>query len=486
MDDSGLSDPNPGVTVRNTYYNDLSGLAVNGDTVIFSGRLITNGLAEPYASSIVAFIKDFDAGWGYHGMASAYLFLTPDGDTFEVSKVIDGDGAHIQFGFEWQAPPARTNPAASSYVGNFGEILLTNALVLDVAGITGITPKPANVRFGSNVTLTATTTGSDLTYQWSKGGVDLNDGPGISGTKTNALTLTNVQGDREGVYTLVVTDVSANSATSSVPVYVYNPDWLYYDRARAPFQGYINVWSGDNLISSPPGSGDAGTSPKASWGWAVDPPTTLRAGMDTSTDVVTLQPNTTVYDGATNTMDPAYINPDGSPAAYLEQDYYIQNDKLVGDTLVFAGYCSSNSLDPQYTATAWIKVSQDWSVEYRYDTNLVAGQPFILTVPSSSTTNRSVAQYGFAIWGPCNSSTNPVTQGACEVKVYSPISASRSGGNINLEFPTVLNHQYSVQYKTDLTDAAWNTLATTNGTGVNIAIPDAATGSRRLYRLATQ
>jgi hypothetical protein len=73
--------------------------------------------------------------------------------------------------------------------------------------------------------------------------------------------------------------------------------------------------------------------------------------------VVTLQPNTYVFDNATNTADPNYINPDGSAAAYLEQDFYAQNDSLVGDTLVFAGYCSSNSLDSKYTATAWVKVS---------------------------------------------------------------------------------------------------------------------------------
>src|SRR5439155_24640504 len=125
---------------------------------------------------------------------------------------------------------------------------------------------------------------------------------------------------------------------------------------------------------------------------------------------------------------------------------------LAGDTLVFAGYCTSNNLDAQYTATAWIKVSQDWSVEYRYDTNLVAGKPFILTVPSSATTNRTYAQFGFAIWGPDNSATNPITQRAVEVKVYSPLSAARSGANINLGFPTIINHSYTLQYKTDLTD----------------------------------
>jgi hypothetical protein len=185
-------------------------------------------------------------------------------------------------------------------------------------------------------------------------------------------------------------------------------------------------------------------------------------------------------------MDPAYINPDGTAAAYLEQDWFAQNDSLVGDTLVFAGICTSNSLDPSYTATAWVKVSQDWSVENRYDTNLVAGKPFVLTVPASATTGKTYAQFGFAIWGPDNSSTNPITQRAVEVKVYSPLSASRSGGNLNLSFPTVINHSYALQYKTNVTDGTWNSLSTNNGTGTTVTVPDATTSARRFYRLWIQ
>jgi hypothetical protein len=415
-----------------------------------------------------------------------YIYPLTNGEVFSVSKTITGDGSHVQYGFEWVGPPARTNAAATSYVGNLGYILVTNALISQAAGIVSISPNPAQVQLGSNVTLTAVTTGTGLTYVWKKDGVALTNGPGISGATTNALTLSNVLGNREGTYSLTVTDTSLNTDTKNVRVYVYNPQWLYYDRAFNPFNGYINVWNGANLISSPPPSGDAGTHPKASLGFGVTPTSSLRASMDTSTDVITLQPNTYVYDNATNTMDPNYINPDGSPAAYLEQDYFIQNDALVGNTLVFAGYCSSNSLNPAYTATAWVKVSQDWSVENRYDTNLVAGKPFVLTVPVSSTTNRSFAQFGFAIWGPDNSSTNAITQGACEVKVYSPLTGSRSGANMNLGFPTVLNHNYTIQYKTNLTSTSWSNLSTNSGTGGNITVPDPTTAKERYYRLWIQ
>jgi len=486
-DATGTSDANPGITMDSTYYVDTGAIAVTGDTVIFSGQMLTNSLVEPYAGSIVAFIKDFDSGWGYHNEVTVNLNTLSNGEVFSVTKTIVGDGSHVQYGFEWVGPPARTNSAAPSFVGNLGSVLVTNQLVLDVAGIVGINPNPAQVRAGSNITMTATATGSGLKYQWSKDGVNLSNGQGISGATTNALTITNVQPTRQGTYTLVVTDSGGASATNSVPLFVYNPDWLYFDRAYNPFYGYINVWNGTNLLSTPALSGSSGTRPKASFGFAVSPTTLVRASMDTKTDVITLQPNTYVFDNATNTADPAYINPDGTSAAYMEQDYYLQNNSLVGDKLVFAGYCSSNSLDPKYTARAWIKVSQDWSVEYRYDTNLVGGQPFILTVPSSATTNMSFVQCGFAIWGPANSATNPISQGAAVVHVYSPLSVSQSPGSADLIFPTVINHDYTIQFKTNLTDTAWSNLTTNHGSGTTVTVPDSTAASKqRLYRLRIQ
>ena len=207
--------------------------------------------------------------------------------------------------------------------------------------------------------------------------------------------------------------------------------------------------------------------------------------MNLTNDVITLQPNTYVYDGATNPINAAYVNPDGSSAAYMEQDFYIQNDNLAGDTLTFSGYCPSNTLNSKYTARAWIKDgSPSWGVEHRYDAPLVAGKPFSVVVPSTAGDH---IQYGFGLWGPDASATNPITQGAVQVTVYSPISSVRqSGASVNLTFPTVVNHNYAVQYKTNLTDSAWSTLASTNGTGSNIVLPDSTKSTHRFYRLSTQ
>lgn len=486
-DASGVS---PAVaTYDNTFYVDSTSTGARaGDTIVFSGTLVTNALTDTGMSgSFVAFIKDFGSDWSYYGEQTATLGSLTNGQTFTITKPVNGAGDHVQWGFEWQGIPARTNPAAANFVGQYGYVIFSsNSIVSPGPQILSISPNPANTIAGSNVTFTANATGNGLTYHWYKNGIGLSDGGGISGSATSALSLTGLQPAQEGTYKLVVTDSGSLSATNSVTLLVYNPGWLYYDRALAPFNGYINLWNGGNLISSPPPSGAAGTSPKSSTGFGVTPTSLVRATMNTANDVITLQPNTYVYDGATNPINSAYVNPDGSSAAYLEQDYYIQNDSLAGDTLTFSGFCSSNSLNTNYTARAWIKDgSPDWSVEHRYDAPLTAGQPFNVTFTSTAGDH---IQYGFGLWGPDNSATNPITQGAVEVKVYSPLSSiSHSGNNLNLSFPTVINHNYSVLYNTSLVGGTWNTLLTTNGPGVNVVVPDTNPNDpSRFYRLLIQ
>ena len=485
-DGTGIS---PAVaTYDNTFYVDSTSTgAKGGDTVIFSGTLVTNALTDAgMAGSFVAFIKDFSSGWAYYGAQTVPLNTLTNGETFTLSKVINSTGDHVQWGFEWQGTPMRTNSSAANYVGQYGYVLFSsNSVVHPGPQILSINPATANALLGSNATFTANVTGTGLNYQWKKNGVNLSNGNGISGATSGTLTLNNVKPSQEGVYNLVVTDASSLSATSAVSLVVFNPSWLYFDRALAPFNGFINVWNGANLISAPPASGAGGTSPKASFGFGVAPTSLLRASMNTNTDEITLQPNTYVYDNAISGMDPAYINPDHSPAAYLEQDYYIQNDGLAGQTLIFSGYCPSNSLDSKYTAVAWIKDgSPDWSTEHRYDDRLVAGRPFKITVAATAGDH---IQYGFGLFGPDNSATNPITQGAAVVKVYSPISSiNRTGTNVSIGFPTVINHNYTVQYKTNLTDASWNTVTTTSGTGIPVVVTNGTTAAQRFYRLSTQ
>lgn len=71
--------------------------------------------------------------------------------------------------------------------------------------------------------------------------------------------------------------------------------------------------------------------------------------------------------------------------------------------------------------------------------------------------------------------------------VTSPqISVTQSAGNLSLSFPTQNGASYTVQYKTNLTDAAWQTLTNFTGSGSTQIIADPLNQKSRFYRLSIQ
>ncbi|HEY4414932.1 MAG TPA: hypothetical protein VGO57_04490, partial [Verrucomicrobiae bacterium] len=68
------------------------------------------------------------------------------------------------------------------------------------------------------------------------------------------------------------------------------------------------------------------------------------------------------------------------------------------------------------------------------------------------------------------------------------ITATTSGPNIQLSFPTQLNFMYTVQYKNSLTDASWTPLAggSLSGNGLNQSVMDNLGSSQRFYRVMIQ
>jgi hypothetical protein len=63
------------------------------------------------------------------------------------------------------------------------------------------------------------------------------------------------------------------------------------------------------------------------------------------------------------------------------------------------------------------------------------------------------------------------------------ITASLSGGRIQLSFPTQNGSNYTVQYKNNLTDPAWQTLTTVSGNGSIQTVSDSISLTHRFYQL---
>ena len=67
------------------------------------------------------------------------------------------------------------------------------------------------------------------------------------------------------------------------------------------------------------------------------------------------------------------------------------------------------------------------------------------------------------------------------------LTASRSGGNIVISFPTVNGLNYQVEYKTNLTDLNWLPLGSpVAGNGLVQSVSDSTAGSKRFYRAHVQ
>jgi hypothetical protein len=49
------------------------GSAAAGDTVIFTGSLVTNSLSATYSNNAVVFIKDYDSSWSMHSFVTVHL-----------------------------------------------------------------------------------------------------------------------------------------------------------------------------------------------------------------------------------------------------------------------------------------------------------------------------------------------------------------------------------------------------------------------------
>jgi hypothetical protein len=429
---------------------------LSGQVVTFSGYVWTNTLVAPYFTT--AFIKELDQNNGFALVQMVTNNLVGTNFTISMST---GPGHTIQYGFETIGPNVN-----SALIPNPGHVLVSSNPPSAGPLITSL-PNPIYVNVTSNVSITVGATGTGLTYQWKKNGASLTNGPNIAGVTTPTLTLSNVTGAAEANYSIVITDSSLVSSTGKTYVVVFDAANLTMD-PHATLNGFINYYA---LNPDNTAGGYAG-----GFGYATD---LLRSKVVNG--VVYILPNTAVYD----ISNPVWTNPDGTPNKFLEQDLFIANDDLLGQTLTFNGYCPSNSLPGEYLASVWIEdFAPDYSSFTSVNSNLVAGQAFSITL---ATTPGGHLQYGMRLVGPDNSPTNTDTVSAALVSVNPPgLTAVASNNTVNLSFPSVSGHDYNIQYKTNLTDAVWQTLTTVSGTGTNVLVPDPATQSSRFYRLFVQ
>ena len=121
----------------------------------------------------------------------------------------------------WVKPPTTTTYTAT---GTVSGCTASNTVTVTVNQLPAITsnPSPATqtVCPGANIIYSVSATGTGITYQWRRNGVNLADGPQVLGSNTNTLRLFNVTTANAGNYDCVVSGVCPPAATSSVAVLV--------------------------------------------------------------------------------------------------------------------------------------------------------------------------------------------------------------------------------------------------------------------------
>ena len=211
---------------------------------------------------------------------------------------------------------------------------------------------------------------------------------------------------------------------------------------------------------------------------------------------LTLSPN------SVNDTNAYWYSPMGGPGAVgnktMDASMYVEIGSLPGRHLTFSGTvlsntlvsaANSNALGNGWTCVAFIKdFAPDYSSFNQVTTPMTPGS-FSLGMNTINDPNRHV-QYGFETIGPDVWATDVAPFGnviIANAGVLRPqITPSLSGGTFRLAFPTQLSHTYTVQYKTNLTDATWSTLTVTNGTGLTAIVPDGAGTTHRFYQLSIQ
>jgi hypothetical protein len=97
---------------------------------------------------------------------------------------------------------------------------------------------------GATVTLTTVDgsgNGDKLSYQWQYKGVNLTNGPNISGATNATLTITDLNTNDQGNYTVTVTDANGSIMSGFIPVVVVAPTETIALYAGITFTGIIGL-----------------------------------------------------------------------------------------------------------------------------------------------------------------------------------------------------------------------------------------------------
>ena len=454
------------------FYVDVP-TALAGQTVTFTGTCLSNTLVSPYAA--IAVIKEFGPGYSWVGMTTADLV---EGAEFTVTRDI-AVGHITQYGFILTGPDA--DPAT---VASLGKVLIavTNAdpslsAVASQALVEGQTAK---------FTVTAGGT-PPFRYQWAHVTATatniLSNGGRISGATTNSLSIASVVASDAGTYRVTVNNGLGASASRSATLLVtplaqaqtnllidpgfelgyfgYNADAGWY-----PFNGAaVASTNGYYYLSATPVSTFEGA-------WCAQ---IYSSGNGSYNGVYQDRP---ALPGQVYTANCWFLTPIEDPitlgnVCYLEVQFRNAAD------VPLVQYASA-FIDSTFPTSTWFNLTPTNIHDGVNFTNFVGTSSYMVAPPGTAKVRYQVTYHGL-------DGTGSVYSDAGTLMLEEPVvTASVSGGQVQLSFPTLYGPKYQVYYKTNITEASWHALGSpVVGDGTVKTVSDSAGASSRYYTVNT-
>ena len=361
------------------------------------------------------------------------------------------------------------------------------ALIQIAASDPSITTAPSSltkVQGQTAVFTVAAAGGSTLQYQWMKGSnnVNLTDGGNISGSTNATLTISNVTTNDSATYTVMVTD-TAGSISASANLNVLSPAQAANYLSNPGFENGFALWTGFNghaLHSTNDVYADGITHYSAHGGTNVEIAFSSGPGsfngffQDVETDGIhVVQPGSIfAADGWVRVEGVDQIG--GSNLCWIEVTFR----PSVGGPIM--ALYKSEIITTNFPTNTWI----DLPITNQYDnvnTGNQIGTVNYLVAPPGTTSVR----YQITYEGQNGGGSVSFDDLSLLVKFPVTITATASGGNINLSFPTQGATSYQVLFKNNFSDATWQLLTTVVGDGTVQTVSDPVGPTHRFYKVST-
>jgi hypothetical protein len=443
-----------------------------GQTLTFNGTCKSNSLASGYNST--AFIKVFAPDYSsYYGQTANLV----GGQPFSVVLTCD-PGSHVQYGFETTGIDA-----SPTNLPNLGSVVI--AIQSGDPSVPTLASQSAVE--GQSATFLIVPVGTaPFSYQWQQATATttniLVNGGRISGATSNYLTIASVTPADAGTYSVTVTN-SHGSGTSSAllavqPLAIAQTNLLldpsFESGVWAPasnlgwqnFNGAVFQNTGDFYYgSSTPVSVLNGTNCVQIY------PT----GGGSYNGVYQDQPALPgqIFTASGNFYTPSQDKISGGNICYMEVHFM----DAAGNVLLDYSSYLVNSNTP---ADTWITLQPTNILAGDFVTPL--GTSAYLKAPANTVKVRTQATY----YSPAGAGGS-VYVDLFDLRLRSPVvSTVANGSDVQLSFSTLYGPTYKVLYKTNLTDAAWQTLTTVLGDGTVKTVSDPAVSRTRFYTVDTQ